>query len=361
MNIKVNSFFIVIIFTALFFFHFSCKLDENPAEGEFLIRYITNDIDTISFWNKRSIYIIKKTDFKVNKILIIDAGVVVKFAPQTSMTVTDSGYLSCQGTPANPVIFTSLYDSKFGVKANDASYPAPKAGNWNSIYVKSKIPSSFNYCVFSYGGGDISKSTLIIDSVYADIMHCTFRDNKGGTIDESTGALNASKALSKTNIEKCTFYNNELPLSIDCNINLGKENIFQNPEDSLQKNSFNAIAVQSSNAITQNVFWEENKIPYIILGKKLEISGAAYIALYNGVVLKFKEGCSLVLPDGANSLRNQNGRGVVFTSINDDNYMGDTRNDHNNVRAKEDDWSVKILAFDDAFEWEYVFFAKKEK
>jgi hypothetical protein len=63
------------------------------------------------------------------KTLIINEGCVLLFKPFTGLTV--KGDLSVTGTPAHPVVFTSINDSLY----NKASTQAANAFDWNGIMV----------------------------------------------------------------------------------------------------------------------------------------------------------------------------------------------------------------------------------
>ncbi|MCC6649690.1 MAG: T9SS type A sorting domain-containing protein, partial [Candidatus Eisenbacteria bacterium] len=88
--------------------------------------------------------------------LTIAPGVVIKNQPSTGGIVCD-GALIADGTPAQPIVFTSLYDDQFGVPQDtngDGATTTPGTGNWQYIRFTSTsndATSILDNCRISYG------------------------------------------------------------------------------------------------------------------------------------------------------------------------------------------------------------------
>ena len=144
-------------------FTLSCELDKDPNEGKIIVNEVTADIDTATTWNRATIYIIKKENFKVNSSLTIQAGATIKFDPQKgrSIDVTANGHISAQATIANPIIFTSLYDDSHGHDSNyDKNATMPHVNDWNYIHLGGITASVFTFCEFYYSGGGEMPHTI---------------------------------------------------------------------------------------------------------------------------------------------------------------------------------------------------------
>jgi hypothetical protein len=342
----------------------SCQLDSDPNEGKIIISEVVSDIDTLTFWNRATVYIVTKPDFKVNSDLVIQAGAVVKFDPSKgrSITVTKNGYITAQGSVANPVIFTSLYDDVHGKDSNhDNTATKPNAGDWDFIYFQSTRKSTFNLCNFYYGGGSNEHQTIkIADSSNLSITSCLFAYNEGGTLDNGLGVLDASVAGNSTVIQNNIFYGNQLPISINSNINLDSTNIFHNPQNSSETNKYNAILVRTTYPMVDTVEWEEDEVAYIIADLNFKISPTASLLLGNNVALKFIKNSTMILEGKNMTLRNNDGPGVVFTSIYDDTVKGDSNGDGGQTQPQQGDWVGIIVNDPLSFEWGNVYYSTQK-
>ncbi|MGH7952409.1 MAG: beta strand repeat-containing protein, partial [Limisphaerales bacterium] len=116
-----------------------------------------------------------------NAILTITAGTTLRFAPGTSLTV-QQGALFANGTPLDPVIFTST---------NDQSGETPAAGDWNGITLDSGASPSVLMNVFvKYGEG------LTLDNCAPTVGAFSGMNNAPAGLTLQNGAtLNTAGAL----------------------------------------------------------------------------------------------------------------------------------------------------------------------
>ena len=124
---------------------------------------ITND----TTWSSGNIYVIADSDVTVNAgvTLVIQPGVIVKFrgdgpgsngygvvGNQRNLFV--DGTLIADGTPENPIYFTSLHDDIVGGDTNnDSANTVPVAGNWGRIEFRNTSAASLlDNVVIRYAG-----------------------------------------------------------------------------------------------------------------------------------------------------------------------------------------------------------------
>jgi hypothetical protein len=360
MRLYYSVFSLVICFALLSFFT-SCKIEEESLE-KVATEEVTSDIDSVTYWYKNHIYLIKKKNFTIHSALIIEKGTVIKFDPDSgrSISVVDSGLISAQGSSSYPIVFTSLYDDMHGGDNNlDGSLTTARTGDWDFIYLNNKFSCSFNNVYFLYGGGNAQSSTLVIDSCNAEIKNCTFAHNKGGDLNEPLGALNANNAKYLTKIDNNIFYDNELPLTINTAITIDNTNRFYNPMDTAQYNRFNIIVINTESPVSHFPQWKEKKVALVVSGNNLKINNSNQLLLGNYVTLKFSKGCLLWLQSGASSILNFDGPGVQLTSIFDDKIKGDSNGDNGLTQPAEGDWNIFINSDEDAVNWRNIFYVKR--
>ena len=148
-------------------------------------------------------------DIQVNSgtTLVIQPGVNLKFQrnPGRSPIFNFYGILNAQGTPANPIIFTSAFDSTAGGKTvlpTDWRVPLPgdiyyigfRSGSGNSIV---------RYCQFKFGGGD-GAQTVYLDVTLAPMVFSNNLVRKSA----NAGIIvnNTPVTIDSTTVDSCSTY-----------------------------------------------------------------------------------------------------------------------------------------------------------
>lgn len=287
---------------------------------------VDNHIFQNTTWRSGNTYVIKKS-IDVDEALVIEPGTIVKFMPDTMLTV--NGNIHANGTASEPIIFTSYTDDLGGDTNGDNKQTIPQSQEWKYIALEGVEGASFTYCEFYYGGqGDqFGDGTLFLNRSFVTINNCTFAHNGNG--------INAKNTFENTSITNNTFFDNQIPLIINPTFNVDDSNQFHNPDNPDQTNQYNQILIYTSN-IQQQILWEETEVPFVISGN-LEVLSSGTLILSNQLVLKFKRGSSLGHNDNLNV-----GDDLIFTSYRDDSYGDDTNGDGDATKPAPEDW-VGIL------------------
>jgi hypothetical protein len=303
---------------------------------------ITDDINAPRTFSADSVYLIMKYDFYVEATLTIQPGTVVKFHPSSGpyCMIGSGGTIVADGTAQAPIVFTSYKDDAHGGDTNgDGTATSPARRDWGEINTNGYNGSTFDYCNFYYGGDVGYHATLTVYGNNISVTNCRFVNNDGSYASSAgdVGVLDASDGGNGVVIQGNTFYNNIRPLSISTEFNLNDSNVFHNPDNPSQTNTYNGIFVETIDHVTSNRSWQETEVAYVIDDNDFWINSGYRLTLGNNVVLKFKSGSTMLLSNGTWNINNYNGTGVYFTSYRDDNHKGDTNGDGPSGGAA-DDW-----------------------
>ena len=129
-----------------------------------------------------------------------------------------------------------------------------------------------------------------------------------------------------------------LPLTLAAEINTDNSNTFSYSGNT---NTYNGIFI--SGDIGKNTSWEETDVPYVITSDNMNVNSGYVLTLGNNVILKFIEDASLTLVSGESSLSNYNGSGIFYTSLKDDELLGDTNGDESLTSPASSDWTGIFL------------------
>jgi len=126
--------------------------------------------------------------------LRIDPGVVVKLGGSRIEAMRGNAHLIAEGTEANPVILTSLYDDRFGSggtfdTSGNLSAVGPAKGDWGGLIFNANSRGSIDQALIAYGGGETP-----IDGGFANFSTIEVHHNAHVRLANSTLTNNDDRA-----------------------------------------------------------------------------------------------------------------------------------------------------------------------
>jgi len=318
--------------------------------------------------------------------LTIEPGVVVMPRGGNYTFLEIRGKLIAEGTEDEKIVFTSIKDSDYGGEGGAA------AGDWvRLLFTSTSTNSSIKNAIFRYGsqktglqnldtemikvdGGSIemdnvvmeyseSRGIHLIDS-NSKIENSTFKDSEVGMLIE--GSLDASV------INNCSFENNsELGLGIKYGaLPIIKNNHFSDngevagasdqgaimihsayPEfenNQTSNNVINGILVHWQSRFEQDATWQAD-LPYILVsnaGEYPTVASGSTLTLEPEIILKpYSKNRTALLVEGTLIAKAASDSEIVFTSLKDDSFSGDTNNDGDITSPAIGDWKdIKFVS-----------------
>ena len=284
-----------------------------------------------------------------SSVLTIGNDVVFKFfASDSTLNTNYNGNVTgstakivASASAGHKIVFTSYKDDSHGGDTNGDGASTGSVGDWARVVLNAD-GSLFNRAEFYYGGWDsANRETLALNAYSATVTNSIFAHNHGGDISNlpysQYGTLNASRATAATTITGNTFYSNNIPMEISGNFNLDNSNVFHDPTNAATTNTYNGIFFTGNSAnYFQTISLAETKVPFVIVGD-IWVQAGKTLTLSSNVVFKFGSALSqLSYDDVVGNIVNING--AIFTSINDDSYLGDT-NGNGASSGGANDWN----------------------
>jgi hypothetical protein len=303
-------------------------------------------IDADTTWSPANIYVITcEVTVASGATLTILPGTIVKayYGNFTPDSITVFGQLVAEGTAAAPIVFTSIQDDVHGGDTNgDGSATVPAPGDWQSINFEAGSSGSISNALIAYGGkwyfydnealircfdADVRLDRVILRASYRaglSARRCGIEFTNGTLADNFSGldihGLAAGMPFTLANNlfgpgpAGVVGFDGELhgPVSIRDNISLG-----------------GATGLNLRGTLREDLDWDNDEL-VLLLVEGLVVAPETTLRLAPGSVVKailYDFGPGGLEVNGTLLAEGTPEAPIVFTSLSDDEYRGDTNGD----------------------------------
>jgi hypothetical protein len=285
-------------------------------------------------------------------VLTIQPGVVIKRAgrfagTQSTITIND-GTLIAEGTVEAPIIFTHITDDDYGGDTNnDGAESSPQPGDWSNVIITGENGNgTLSHCLFRYGGAPNRVSDLAalqVTNGRASVQNCSFYKCVRGV----AVASGSTEVIVTNNVFEAS---EEMPVIRA----LGSPVSFF--DNTYNDNGINGIGIIPYSYEAPGDFTLSpvslngiGPVAYVVPSVNVPISGLTIgenvsLTLEPGTILKkagpFARIQGMMRVEGTLTANGTEEDPVVFTSINDDVYGGDTNTDGQASRGDFRDWGA---------------------
>ncbi len=268
-------------------------------------------------------------------VLTIPAGMVLEttrnysYNSYSSANFNVNGRLMIEGTETEPVVFTNFYDDEYGRPLDSGNDGPTSIPRWNNTWITfnnvSDDSSKIDHAIFRY-----SNYGLELKSASPTVSNTMFRDLQRGI---------TMNGVSEPLLSGNTFHDLEyspFTISLVAYPALTENNV-------ISGTTYKMIEVNNYETLTQDVtlprrsFGGIENIPYMF--NYYTVGTGAILSIDPGVVLKFSNSGYIKVEKGLLASGKEGADStIVFTSIYDDFYGGDSNADGDNTASSDGSW-----------------------